>query len=106
LTYPQSTTSINQAEYAGQLDFGGVTGAALSVTGKEIIIKTYLALSYFLKNPGETIEKSLQNRYVNLPYQPEPQGEAVAFAADDSGFYTLSEKGFSSVVNLYFYKRK
>ncbi|MGZ5133908.1 MAG: hypothetical protein ACXWCG_02105 [Flavitalea sp.] len=106
LVYPQSTTFTNQAILVGQLSFGGATSAALSGTGKEIIIKTYPALSYFEKKPGETIEECLKSNYVNLPYQIEPQGEAVGFAADDSGFYTLSEKGFSSAVTLFFYKRR
>lgn len=106
LPYPQSVTSLNQAVPAGQLSFGGVTGAAISVDGKEIIIKTYPALNYFVRNPSGKIEEIIKKTPVNLAYQLEPQGEAVAFAADNSGFYTLSEKSFSAFVNLYFYKRK
>ncbi|MBC7829596.1 MAG: hypothetical protein H7122_17765 [Chitinophagaceae bacterium] len=106
LIYPQSITSVNQAVLVGELTFSGVTGSAISVDGKEIIIKTYPALNYFTRSPGQTIEQALKSVSVNLDYQLEPQGEAVAFAADNSGFYTLSEKAFSSVVNLYFYKRK
>lgn len=106
LAYPQSTTSVNQAVLVGQLTFGGVTGAAISPDGKEIIIKTYPALSYFNRAAGETIESALKKTPVNLKYQLEPQGEAVGFAADNSGFYTVSEKAFAPAVNLYFYKRK
>lgn len=106
LPYPQSVTSVNQAVAMGESAIGGVTGAAISADGKEIIIKTYPALSYFIRGPGETIEQALKKTPVNLGYQLEPQGEAVAFAADNSGFFTLSEKAFSPVVNLYFYKRK
>ena len=106
LGYPQSTTSINQALSLGRLLFGGVTGAAMSSDGTEIIIKTYPALNYFVRAAGENVEKSLQKTHTSLAYKLEPQGEAVAFAADNSGFYTLSEKAASSVVNLFFYKRK
>jgi len=106
LPYPQSVTSLNSATFIGALTFGGVTGAAISVDGKEIIIKTYPALNYFLRKAGETIEESLKKTSVILDYQLEPQGEAVGFAADNSGFYTLSEKAFSSSVKLNFYKRK
>ena len=106
LAYPQSPTSTNLALLVGQLNFGGATAAALSVTGEEIIIKTYPSVSYFEKKPGQSIGQCLKNRFLNLAYQVEPQGEAVGFAADNSGYYTLSEKAFSTVVNLYFYKRK
>jgi hypothetical protein len=105
LPYPQSTSATNQAVSVGQLGYGGVTASAISVDGKEIIVKTYTALSYFLRAGGESIEQSLKKAPVNLTYQLEPQGEAVTFAADNSGFFTLSEKAFSPTVNLYFYKR-
>jgi hypothetical protein len=36
----------------------------------------------------------------------EAQGEAVSFAADASGFYTLSEEALGVVPKLNFYKRK
>lgn len=106
IPYPQSTTAVNQAILMGKLGFGGVTGAAMSENGLEIIIKTYPALNYFSRKKGETIEQALKKAPVHLPYLVEPQGEAVAFASDNSGFYTISEKFFGSSVKLYFYKRK
>jgi len=106
LPYPQNITAINQAIPSGKLTFSGVTGAAISADGRELIVKTYPALNYFAIATGESVEKSLQKAPVNLAYRLEPQGEAVAFAADNSGFYTLSEKAYSSTVNLFFYKRK
>ena len=107
LPYPQNTTTINQAVAAGKLTFSGVTGAAMSMDSREIIVKTYPALNYFVRAAGESVEKTLQKTPVNLAaYQLEPQGEAVAFAADNSGFYTLSEKAHGSTVSLFFYKRK
>lgn len=105
LPYPQSTTATNTAIQVGQLGFSGVTGAALSTDGKEIIVKTYLALNYFQVSQGQTVEETFKQTPESLAYELEPQGEAVAFAADNSGFYTLSEKAFSSVVNLCFYTR-
>lgn len=105
LPFPQSTTTVNQAVFVGQLGFSSVTGAAMSPDGKEIIIKTYLALNYFNVSAGQTVENAFKKTPESLAYELEPQGEAVAFAADNSGFYTISEKAFSSVVNLCFYKR-
>jgi len=106
LAYPYSTTALNMAIEAGSLPYSGVVSAAISVDRKEIIIKTYPALFHYKRNDGETIAQALQKSYTTLPYKLEPQGEAISFANDNSGFYTLSEKGFGSSVNLYFYKRK
>lgn len=106
LAYPYSTTSLNTVTEAGSLPYSGVVSAAIAPNGKEIIIKTYPALFYYKKSDGETIAQALQKNYTILPYKFEPQGEAIGFANDNSGFYTLSEKGFGSSVNLYFYKRK
>jgi hypothetical protein len=106
LAYPYSLTSLNTATEVGILPYSGVVSAAISTDGKEIIIKLYPAIFYYKRVAGETIEQALQKTYTTLPYKMEPLGEAVGFSTDNSGFYTLSEKGFGSSVNLYFYKRK
>ena len=106
LSYPQSITALNQAVKVATLGYGSVTGAAISPDGREIIVKTYLALNYYPVTAGQKVGDALKKTPVTLAYQLEPQGEAVAFAVNNDGFYTLSEKAFSSVVNLYFYKRR
>lgn len=103
IAYPYSN-NINTAVMVGQLAYSGVTSAALSPDGKEILIKTYPAI-YHYNSLGQGVEATLQSTPVTLPYQMEPQGEAVCFATDNGGFFTLSEKGFASSVKLYFYKR-
>ena len=105
LSYPYNA-GINTATAVGSLSYSGVVSAALSADRKEIVIKTYLGLSRYLVKSGELLETALQRNPDSVPYQLEPQGEAVCFAADNSGYYTLSEKGMSQGVNLYFYKRK
>jgi len=106
LAYPYSLTSVNTATEVGTLPYTGVVSAAISADGKEIIVKMYPAVFYYKRANGETIEQALQKTYTTLPYKMEAQGEAVSFATDNSGFYTLSEKGFGGSVSLYFYKRK
>ena len=101
LTYPYSTN--NTVSLIGHLSFNGVVGATMNAN--EIIIKTYTALLYYKRQPNQTVGQTLKSSPVSLPYVLEPQGEAVAFAADGSGYYTISEKGFGSTVNIYFYKR-
>lgn len=106
LAYPYSLTAMNTAVFVAELPYNGVVSAALSNDGKGILLKTYPSLYYYARASGETIPQTLQKSYTALGYQLEPQGEAVGFALDNSGFYTLSEKGTSSMQSLYFYRQK
>jgi hypothetical protein len=106
LPFPQSTSSVISAEPAGSLAYNGVVSAAMSPDAKDIIIKTYTDIYYYKRQTGETIAATLQSAAVRLKYIMEPQGEAVCFKNDNSGFFTLSEKGLAPSVDLRFYKRK
>ena len=102
LNYPYSAID-NRVTLVGTLPYTGVVSAASS--GNEIIIKTYTNLFYYSRLQNESMEQSLQKPFTNLTYVMEPQGEAISFATNNTGFYTLSEKGFAPTVSLYFYKR-
>jgi hypothetical protein len=107
LAYPQSYASMNTASYVGSLPYSGVVSASISSDAKSIIIKTYVGLRLYQEKKGNVdLTTVLAGSSINLPYRMEPQGEAVTFASDGSGYYTLSEKGFSKNVNLYFYRKK
>ena len=106
ITAPYSYTSINTASYVGDLPYTGIVAAALSANGSEVLLKTYTSIYYYTLSNNQSLPEVLQKEGKRLPYQLEPQGEAVAFTHSNSGFYTLSEKGFSTGVNLNFYKRK
>jgi len=104
LSYPFA--SNNTVAPVRTLPYTGVVSAAISLDGKEILIKTYSTIYYYYRLQGESIEQALQKEPKVIKYQPEPQGEAVCFANNGTGYFTLSEKGFASWVNLNFYKRK
>lgn len=106
ISAPYSSSALHTAKYVGQLNFSLVTGAALSPDGTGIMIKTYTSLLYFERRNGEKLETVLAKNPVVIPYTLEPQGEAVCFKNDNSGIYTLSEKGFASAQYLFFYGRK
>jgi hypothetical protein len=106
LAYPYSTTVMNAVAEVGNLPYNYAVSAALSPGGNAIVVKTYDAIYYYPRKTGETILQALSNlKPVSLPYQQEPQGEAIVFDNSDTGFYTLSEKALASEVKLYFYKR-
>lgn len=106
LGYPYSTATVNTAVFVTGLSYNGVVSAAVSNDGTGIITKTYSTLNYYPRLAGETIPQTLQKKAAVLAYQKEPQGEAVGFAVDNGGFYTLSEKGGGSAQSLYLYKKK
>jgi hypothetical protein len=107
LTYPQSTTAINTAIYIGTIPINKVVSAAASATSDELLIKTYTSLYYWKRASNESIEQTMQKDPVMLDYQLEPQGEALCFKNDNSGFYTLSERPVSiAEIFLNFYKRR
>lgn len=107
LPYPQSTVDTMQAQFVANMSYTGVVSAALSPAGTELIVKTYTDLYYYSRAAGEGLDVTLAKAPSDtLAYQLEPQGEAVTFATDNSGFFTLSEKGISETdVPLFFYRR-
>jgi hypothetical protein len=106
IPYPQSITNMNEAEMLGQLPFNGVVSAAFSPGGDEVLIKTYSTVYYWKIGNGGSIRQVLYTEPVKLAYQAEPQGEAISFKNDNSGFFTLSERPhFIQDVKLYFYLR-
>lgn len=88
-----------QAMPVFQLKQNMITSASLTFDGKELLIKSYFNIYYYkASQPG--VLNLLKQSPLQLPYTPEPQGEAICFGA--GGFFTLSE---GSTVKLRFYKR-
>ena len=105
IAYPQSTIGINIANLVGSLDYNGVTSAAFSPGDSEIIVKTYTHLYHYKKNGNELLTEALNRKPNSIPYEMEPQGEAICFKKDNKGFFTLSERGLVPHVDLRYYKR-
>ncbi|MGZ8551852.1 MAG: hypothetical protein ACXWV8_00520 [Chitinophagaceae bacterium] len=106
IPYPQSTSTVNTGILCASLSFTGVTGAALSRDGTELLIKTYTNIYYWKLMTGQSVEDALPGTPAMLSYQFEPQGEALCFKNDNAGFFTLSERpSIISAVNLNYYKR-
>ncbi|HYF31463.1 MAG TPA: hypothetical protein VD993_10125 [Chitinophagaceae bacterium] len=106
LAYPQSTTAINTAVFVTDLPYSGVVAAAYFEDRQELLIKTYHDIYYYKRGASQSVADLLKMSYLPVPHTVEPQGEALCFANDGSGFFTLSEKAFAAAVNLNFYRRK
>jgi hypothetical protein len=106
LPYPQSTSDTITAEKYGTLPFTFATAGDISSDGKEILIKTYDKVFLWTREDGESMADAFMRQPFRVPYTPEPQGEAIGFLEDGSGYYTVSEVRNDVIPRLYFYKRK
>lgn len=107
LSYPYSLDTQNVAEFLGTIPHSGITAADMASDGKQLLIKDYNSVFYWRLKESETIYEALsRTRDVGAPYYVEPQGEAICFDVNNSGYYTLSELNNASQVNLNYYHRK
>jgi hypothetical protein len=106
LPYPQSVTDTLTAKKILELPLTQIVGGDVSVNRKYVLLKNYEHVYYWENKKNEPIEKLLKEKPYEVPYELEPQGEAIAWARDNSGFYTISEKNIGKDSYLYFYKRK
>lgn len=79
-----------------------IVGGDFSADGSELLMKTYDQVLYW-KIEGD-ISTALKMPPRFLPYQKEPQGEAITFARDRSGYYTISELNRGKRSFLFFYR--
>ena len=105
LKYSQSTSETRVAQHIGTLPLSMVVAASMSPDGTELLVKTYKGIYYWSRQDNISVLDMLQKSPIRLPYQEEPQGEAVAWATAGNGYYTLSEKKKDETVHLLFYER-
>lgn len=132
LPYPHSTTTPATAEIAlADRDFSKVDGKSISqqggeelingynsqyyyqivagdisTDGQEVLLKSYSAVYYWRKSGQESLIELLRKDPIRLPYEAEPQGEAIGFDAGGKGYFTISEKRGKGKPQIIFYKRK
>lgn len=106
LTAPLSTTKTMIAQRVlEKLPFTLVVASDISKDGSEILVKNYDNVFYWKRLPGKSVETTVKQTPVRLPYASEPQGESIAFSSTGDGYYTLSERKNKMSQHLYFYKR-
>lgn len=80
-------------------------GGDISADGSQVLIKNYWVIYYWSRIEGETLEETLSRKAKLLPYEPEPQGEAIAFEPEGETYFTLSEKKLRINPVLYRYDK-
>lgn len=88
-----------------ELPFTFATAAAIDPTGTQLLVKNITHIFYWQRNRSESWKQVFQQKPAILPYQVEPQGEAIAFDSKGNGFYTISERPFGLKSYLYFFER-
>jgi len=104
--YPQPTgwSKIDTLESIDTLAIDDVVSADISPSGSEIIIKNTKKMFYWVRNDNETIRDALSRVSQRISYTEEPQGEAVAWDNNASGYFTISEETGADC-HLYYYAR-
>ena len=107
LPYPQKVNEKNIAELVASIPYGMLTSGSISSDGGEILLRNYTSIFYWKVRDGETITVALSRPHdLRLPYLLEPQGEGISFDKNTGGYFTISEKGYSTEpVKLYYYKK-
>jgi hypothetical protein len=111
ISYPQSVSEITTSTKVVSFPitfvvFQGAVGGSVAYNTGDILLKFYDRTYYWKRPIGKTIAETITTQSpVRLPYTQEPQGESIAWKADASGYYTLSEKFGGIVPKLYFYTK-
>lgn len=88
------------------LPLSRIVGGDISPDGKKVLLKNYESVYYWNLTNEKTIVQLLEKKPFEVPYEIEPQGEAIAWDTEIKGFYTLSEKNVGKDSFLYFYPVK
>lgn len=105
LTYPYSTRDTLTAKKTVSIPHSQIVAADFSSDGKEVLMKNYENVFYWSLGEEPLLE-ALGKTPAIVEYDKEPQGEAITFAKDGSGFYTISEMVKGEKSYLWFYPRK
>jgi hypothetical protein len=89
-----------------RMPFKNIVSGDISPDGQEVVLKNYDEIFYWKKSGQESIAELLKRTPTELPYRREKQGEAITWALDGTGFYTLGESSKDQRAQLIFYKRK
>jgi hypothetical protein len=104
VSYPFSK-EIMIAERVAIIPYSKIVAGRISENGKEVLLKDYYNIYYWKNVNGIALSQLLLQKPAILTYDRENQGEAITWARDGSGYYTLSEKAKGKLGDLLFYKR-
>jgi hypothetical protein len=105
IKFPYSTSDTLKASKVMSLPFPQIVSADYCSQRGDVLMKNYESVFYWENSANEDLVTLLKRQPVHVEYAEEPQGEAIAWAVDGSGFYTLSERKKKVQSFLYFYEK-
>ena len=69
------------------------------------MLKNYYTMYYWKRIPGQSLWEAISDEPLTLPYIADVQGEAVCWASDGAGYYTVSEELLALPAHLFYYPR-
>lgn len=88
------------------LPIAEAVGGDVSDSGEEILVKSYDEVYYWKRDTSLLLSDAWNTPPQRVPYFREPQGEAIAWSLNASGFFTMSEKTAGNEVYLFYYLKK
>jgi PKD repeat protein len=96
---PHAAGSLATMEIVATLALGSgatpgstlATAADIAPSGRWLIVRTYSHAFLWRRPPGASVGEAFATEVCRAPIVSEPQGEAICFAADESGYFTVSE---------------
>jgi hypothetical protein len=104
IAFPFSNDTLTAIKTA-ELPYSNIVAGNISRDGTEVLMKDYANVYYWKRNEGQSITDLSKQQPAPLPYDMEEQGEAICFANDGKGYYTVSETTRRRQAELLFYKR-
>lgn len=104
LPFPQSTKDTIVARKVISLPFTQIVAGDVRSDAKEVLLKNYEQVYYWRSDKPMAIPHLLRTPHFEVPYEIEPQGEALSWSHDGAGFYTISEKNVGKNTYLYYYQ--
>ncbi|MBS7564629.1 hypothetical protein KHS38_09440 [Mucilaginibacter sp. Bleaf8] len=86
-----------QLHFKGLQPLKWIVGGDIAKDGSQILLKSYAKVYYWKRTPGQPAWQAMQQKPQELPYEQEPQGEAIGFAPDGKSYYTISEKAKAAI---------
>ena len=101
--FPTTTIILNKIMV---LPFTRIVSGSISTDGMQVLLKDYEKIYYWKRLPSEPLAQVFNRKPIELPYEREYRGEAIAWSRDGHEFFTLSEGNGSERANLIrYYKR-
>jgi hypothetical protein len=83
--------AVVTAERVAEIGVAIATAGDISPAGDEILVRGYGSASLWRRVGDESLADAFAREACAVPLVAEPQGEAIAFAADGSGYYSATE---------------